>query len=140
VGFVVDSGKDELRQEMDFEAGPSVTSRMGGRRGMKDGELTIRVTAEASTVTLELNGAIDLANASTLENQLRSTEKYMAPWLVRVDLAGLEFIDPTGLSKLITAADRAFRGGWSFQLGGAQGQVARALEITGLSERFDKLG
>jgi anti-sigma B factor antagonist len=137
--LLVESVKDELRQEMDLEAVPFVNGRIGGRRGMKDGELTIRLTAEDSTVTLELSGAIDLANASTLDNELRSTEKYMAPRLIRVNLAGLEFIDTTGLSKLITAANRAFRGGWSFQLGGAQGQVARALEITGLSERFDKL-
>jgi anti-anti-sigma factor len=131
---------DELRQEIDLEAVPSVNGRIGGRRGMKHGELTIRLTAEDSIVTLELNGAIDLANASTLDSELRSTEKYIAPRLIRVNLAGLEFIDTTGLSRLIAASNRAFRGGWSFQVGGAKGQVARALEITGLSERFDKFG
>jgi len=140
-GFVVDSVKDELRDHRAPEAGqPGASTRVAGRRGVKDGELTITVMTEASGVTLELNGSVDLSNATTLESELQGTEQNLAPKLIEINLAGLDFIDTTGLSKLIAAANRAYRGGWSFRVGGAGGQVARALEITGLAERFDAIG
>jgi len=79
---------------------------------------------------LELSGEVDMSNAHQLEEALATALEGTDARLV-VDLAGLEFIDSTGLRSLVrfhqrdqTETEIVWRN--------ARGQVAEVLEITGL--------
>ena len=79
---------------------------------------------------LELSGEVDMSNPHQLEEALATALEATDARLV-VDLAGLEFIDSTGLRSLVrfhqrdqTETEIVWRN--------ARGQVAEVLEITGL--------
>lgn len=86
--------------------------------------------AGADESILELSGEVDMSNAHQLEEALATALEATDGRLV-VDLAGLEFIDSTGLRSLVrfhqldqTEIEIVWRN--------ARGQVAEVLEITGL--------
>src|SRR4051812_50157648 len=91
----------------------------------------IRIRAEAEASMLELYGELELANAGTLERELRVLEESLAPKTIIVDLSALAFIDTTGLSALVSADRRARGGGWAFWLLGPVGQGGRVLLLSG---------
>lgn len=53
-----------------------------------------------------------------------------------LDLAGISFIDSSGLSALIYAYKRALESGGSLSLRSPSATVTRLLELTGQTERF----
>jgi anti-sigma B factor antagonist len=81
-------------------------------------------------VTLEVCGEVDMSNARELETALAKASETSPAQLV-VDLAGLEFIDSTGLRALVTF-HRRDRAETDIAYRNACGQVAEVLEITGL--------
>jgi anti-sigma B factor antagonist len=81
-----------------------------------DGVCTIRVT-----------GDVDLATADQLRDALVRSADSGLP--VLVDLAGVGFLDATGVSALIAGRQAA---GGRFRITGASGVVHRILSITGL--------
>jgi anti-sigma B factor antagonist len=55
---------------------------------------------------------------------------------VIVDLAGVEFIDSTGLSVLVRAQQQASERGVDFGVRNPRAQAHRLLSLTGLEERL----
>jgi anti-sigma B factor antagonist len=103
---------------------------------VESGELMIRLRAETEASVLEVYGELELANASTLERELRVLEEGLGPRTIVIDLSGLDFIDTTGLSTLVAAQRRAENGGWALGLLRPTGQVSRILELTGLTDEL----
>ena len=97
-------------------------------------ELEIEHHQDAHETVLVLRGEIDLASAPRLQLALANT--FAAdPSRIVVDLAGVEFIDSTGLKCLIEARERAADRS-SLVLRHVPAQPRRLLELTGLADVF----
>ena len=101
--------------------------------------LAIEVTADGDQGTVVLTGEIDLATQANLRTVL--TDLVVAGQIhLVVDLAGVSFIDSTGLGVLIGARRRVHALHGSVRLVNVNDQVMRVFEITGLDRVFDISG
>lgn len=101
------------------------------RLRMKPHPSTPGVLQEA--VVVEVGGEIDLHSAPRLREELgRAGAVSSPPPRVVVDLAGVSFIDSTGIGVLVGALKRAREAGGELAFCNAQSRVQRVFEITGL--------
>ncbi len=100
---------------------------------IRNGLLLVHQTQEANHTRLELEGELDLANAHSLELTLH--EALNRGDEVVVDLAGLEFLDSTGISLLVMAL-RAPNADRLRFLPSESPEVRRLLSLTGMDERL----
>ncbi len=77
-------------------------------------------------------GEVDLATAAVLRNRLLSVLQDRNPTVVDVDLAGVTFLDCTGLGALVAGYNTAVRSGCQLRVSHTQPFVGRVLEVTGL--------
>jgi anti-anti-sigma factor len=107
-------------------------------RSPAPGALSIACAIDNGTASLSLEGELDLATASALEARLSELEEDGSTDFV-LDLAGLAFIDSTGLRVLLQADARARERGHELTLHPARETVQRVFEVTGAQEvlRFD---
>jgi anti-sigma B factor antagonist len=77
-------------------------------------------------------GELDIATAPELERVL--LDDRVAGDVVVLDLAGLEFMDSTGLRVIVRAAEAARRDGWELRLRSARPEVQRIFDLTGVLE------
>lgn len=93
---------------------------------------TLRIDVEQGDGVriVRLTGELDLVYA----DEVRATLTSVVGQTVIVDLAGLEFIDSSGLSALLTARRRVASGGDRLVLLGARGAALRAFEVAGLDD------
>lgn len=95
---------------------------------------SLSVESQANGVVV-VAGELSLAEAPILERHLADVlSKTSSP--VVVDLAGVEFIDSTGLSVLVRAQQRATERGVEFGVQNPRAQAHRLLSLTGLEERL----
>lgn len=96
-------------------------------------ELTCEVVPERDVVRVRPVGALDVATASMLEEQLSELRSARFRELI-VDLRGLVFMDSTGL-RLLLRWDAAARSD-GFRLGFVPGapEVQRVFELTGTTD------
>lgn len=95
----------------------------------------VEVRSEGEAKVLSVSGELDLAAASSLEEELDRALTSGSQMIV-LDLGGLEFIDSTGLSVLVRAHQRAQDGGLTLGLVNPGAQVERLLSLTGLADRL----
>lgn len=88
---------------------------------------------------LIVEGELSLAEAPILEQHLSEALNTSASTIV-VDLAGVEFIDSTGLSVLVRAQQQASERGVEFGVRNPRAQAHRLLSLTGLEERLTIAG
>lgn len=102
------------------------------------GGLTISSAVQDGTVSLSLEGELDLAGARQMEESLAAVERE-SPSRVIVDLGRLVFIDSTGLRLLLQADSRAREHGYELVLRPGAPDVQRVFEVTGALEilRFE---
>lgn len=98
--------------------------------GTQPEEAALRVTTDPSTRTVVLEGELDLASTDRFVQALRPLLDHREP--VTVDLAGLEFMDSSGLRALIQSARKA----GTLVLLNPRGQVGQLLKLCDL-ERLD---
>ena len=96
-----------------------------------DGLLGVQQSSDGERLRLAFAGELDLANAETAESTLR--EALASGKDVVVDLAGLEFLDSTGVAMLVTAMRQVDGKRLSF-LPSEHETVRRLLKLTGLDE------
>jgi anti-sigma B factor antagonist len=84
-------------------------------------------------VTLALSGELDLVSSPILEEAFERVYETEAE-LIIVDLRGLEFMDSTGLHRLVAAQQRAVQSGRRFGLVRGSEQVQRLFDLTGIGE------
>lgn len=82
---------------------------------------------------VEVAGEVDVASAPELLAQAQKCLKSPVGGLV-VDLAGVTFIDSSGLGALVQMRNAAVAGGKDFRLASVPAPVRRLLDITGLAE------
>jgi anti-anti-sigma factor len=90
-----------------------------------------RTIAEPAQAVVVLSGDCDLSARDRMTTLLLAAVDD-AP-LVAVDLAGVTFMDSSGLHALITAHHSAQRRGRQLYVRGATGVVGALLELTGLA-------
>jgi anti-anti-sigma factor len=83
-------------------------------------------------VRVAVVGEIDLATAGVLHDGLRSVLSAQLPHRVEIDLAGVSFMDCTGLTVLVATRDAALLTGCQLRITNPQRIVRRVLELTGL--------
>ena len=84
-------------------------------------------------VRVRPQGELDIATAALLEEQLVLTEGTSAMRVV-IDLAGVSFIDSTGLRALLSAYARSKENGDRLRIVGASEQAMRLFTIAGVLE------
>lgn len=108
-------------------------------RGQSPGALRISSSASGQDgVRLALAGELDLAGAPQLERSLQTIEQ-QGPRRVVIDLAGLSFIDSTGLRVLLQAQARLGEQGSELLLAPGEPAVQRVFDVTGATRvlRFE---
>jgi anti-anti-sigma factor len=96
-----------------------------------DGLLEIRRGPENETCLIRLIGELDLANAGSVEKELRLAEA-QRPATIVLDLSRLDFIDSSGIALLIHAARRSQANGHKLGLIPGPRAVRHTLEICGV--------
>jgi anti-anti-sigma factor len=94
------------------------------------GTLVISSAVDDGTVSISLQGELDLASARQLETRLAEAEREGPARLV-VDLSRLAFIDSTGLRLLLQADARARERDCELVLRPGEPSVQRVFEVTG---------
>jgi anti-anti-sigma factor len=85
---------------------------------------------------LSLSGEIDIQVAEELIRVGGEAAAEAAPDPVEIDLAGVTFIDSSGLAALVAVRNAAREAGGGVRLSGVQPPVARVFELAGLQGAF----
>jgi len=99
-------------------------------RAPRPGSLSISSVSTNGTVSISLEGELDLASARKMEERLQAVDGE-GPSRVIVDLGKLAFIDSTGLRVLLLADARARDRGYELVLRPGEPSVQRVFEVTG---------
>jgi anti-sigma B factor antagonist len=91
-------------------------------------------TDTSSTVTVVLGGEIDLATAADMRRRLFDDT---SADVVVADLAGVGFMDSSGLRALLEVRSRLLAEGRTLTLVNLPAQVRRLFEIAGTGHLFD---
>jgi anti-sigma B factor antagonist len=106
-----------------------------------EGRNTVEIKSEGTDpVVVSVIGEVDLATAPLLEAELSAALATPGATGVRVDLAGVEFMDSAGLRVLVAALRTAEDSGRTLTVSAPHDRVRRIIEITGLSEVFGLAG
>lgn len=94
------------------------------------------------TVRVAVAGEIDLSSSGMLRVRLLNVLSTLHPHRIEVDLAGVTFLDCTGLTALVIASQAAARIGCHLRIADPQPLARRVLDLTGLLDaltaRFDQ--
>lgn len=108
---------------------------MTGAATSEPGVLAIEIERVGDEHVIRPVGELDLLTRSDLEQALLAAERGNARRIV-VDLAGLGFIDSSGLNLLLQADARSRQDGDRLILRGGSSEIRRVFEIAGLSDRL----
>lgn len=98
---------------------------------MHDSALNIKLAQVNGSAFLEVAGDIDAESAVELRDVLESLHLDKQ---VVIDMAGVEFMDSSGIKVLLDRMVRIRAGGGSVCISRPSRQVRRVVEITGLAE------
>jgi anti-anti-sigma factor len=85
-----------------------------------------------STARVAVVGEVDLSTAHVLRDRLLGALRGQAPAVLDVDLAGVTFLDCTGISALVAVRNAAMDTGCQVRVTHPQPIVRRVLDVTGL--------
>jgi anti-sigma B factor antagonist len=100
-----------------------------------DIEITSEIAANGEAVVTVV-GAIDLASRDQLLTAAHAALNDSAAKALVLDLAGITFIDSTGIGAIVELAGDADDVGRGFSLRKPSARVTRILEMTGLSQQW----
>ena len=84
------------------------------------------------TVRVAVAGEIDLSNSDLLNVRLLNILSTLHPHRIEVDLAGVTFLDCSGLTVLVSLGQAATHTGCRLRITNPQPLVRRLLDLTGL--------
>ncbi|MFI5833323.1 STAS domain-containing protein [Micromonospora sp. NPDC051300] len=84
-------------------------------------------------VVLMVSGEVDMATSDDLARALTDLLRQRSPRRLLVDLAGVRFLDSSGIQALVVGAQRACHHGCDLALVNVPKPVRRVLEITGVA-------
>jgi anti-sigma B factor antagonist len=88
------------------------------------------------TIHVSVAGSLDLARAYDFDDAMRRIERD-APGRLLLDLRGLEFLDSSGLSRLVALRRRCRRTGRRLVLVRGSHAVQRLFALTAMNEHFE---
>ena len=91
-----------------------------------------------TTAEVVLDGELDISTYEDARARLAEAER-AAPELLVVDLAGLRFVDSTGVRLILSADERAREAGRRLALRLGDGPARRVFAALGLVDRFEVL-
>jgi anti-anti-sigma factor len=112
---------------------------MSADTGVPEVWLSVTAQPEQAGVRLIVTGEIDPSTADVLRHAVGEALD-THPTAIAVDLAGVTFMDSTGIGALVQARKRAVAGGTALTVVDPQPSVRRILEITGLLGWFTSTG
>jgi anti-sigma B factor antagonist len=95
-------------------------------------EVGSRLEISATATGWDVSGEIDAHTAPTLAAAMKD----LPSSVVTVDVAGVSFMDSSGLRVLIEAATRAREGGGDLIIRHPTPGIARLIEISGLADQL----
>jgi anti-sigma B factor antagonist len=98
--------------------------------------LSVNIDRSGSGIVFRLHGELDLSTAPALRESLSRALADECSDIV-LDLAGLDYLDSTGLSLFVGARNRAAASGVRLRIRNPQRGTRRLLEITNLQNFFD---
>ena len=101
--------------------------------------LSFATTVTGDTAVVALTGELDVAGAGLLEQEIERVAADHDASTVVLDLAGLEFMDSTGLRLVVLADTRMRESGRRFALVRGTPDVQRVFSITRMEERLEWL-
>ena len=84
-----------------------------------------------NVMRVALRGELDLSRTLLLDTELKAVEA-MKPRALVIDLRGLDFVDSTGIARLLGAKRRAVRGGWQLLIVRGSEAVQRIMAIAAM--------
>ena len=90
------------------------------------------------TAEVVLTGELDITTCEDAEKQVTDAEQ-AAPALLIIDLAGLQFVDSTGVRLILAADQRAREQGRQLAIRLGDGLARRVFAALGLLDKFDVL-
>ncbi|MEZ5225274.1 MAG: STAS domain-containing protein [Acidimicrobiales bacterium] len=97
--------------------------------------MDVIISRTANTLAATIDGEIDAANGHVLTTKIGRGIAGGVDEVV-IDVAKLEFIDSSGISRLVELRQMALDAGATFRLTHPAPNVRRVLEITGLLATF----
>ena len=107
----------------------------GAREAVGVGALKLTSERDGEIHSIRLFGELDLATADAVEDELSRVEASDARTIV-IDLAGLTFMDSTGVRLLVNASARTRKGGHRLALLRGGAAIQRVLQLTGLEDEL----
>jgi len=100
--------------------------------------LKISVDQEGNDFLVRVTGRVDVDSSPDLRDRLRTILSEEAlPQTIIIDLAGVSYIETSGVATLIEALRIARHHQTNFRLQGLSGAVLRLFEVTGVLALFD---
>lgn len=99
--------------------------------------LAFTVERDESRATLQVRGEVDISSADTLEQRIGQLRNGDVSELV-IDLAGVPFMDSSGLRILLKAHSELQEAGGRLVIARPSTAVARLLEVSGLDTHFER--
>jgi anti-sigma B factor antagonist len=106
-----------------------------GREVIGVGALKVTSERDGEIHSIRLSGELDVATAGAVEDELSRVEATDASTIV-IDLAGLTFMDSTGIRLLVNAAARTRKGNPRLALLRGGDAIQRVLQLTGLEDEL----
>jgi anti-sigma B factor antagonist len=97
---------------------------------------TVSTERSDAAVRVRLAGELDIGTADQAEEEIRQVESEPDATLI-LDLAGLTFMDSTGLRMLVAADARARDAGRELTIVRGPEAVQRVIEVTGLESKLN---
>ncbi len=97
--------------------------------------INIDIVNREGTLWVEIDGELDVATSPELEARLLEAEATDAPAIV-IDLAGVSFIDSTGLRALLAANVRGQADSNRLRITQGGQQARRLFEVAGVLDRL----
>ncbi len=98
--------------------------------------LSISTKEQDGRMVVAPAGEVDVSNAAELRDAIDSAlAKGDKP--VELDMADVTYIDSTGIGVLVGAAHRASEGGTTFSVARPQRNVARVLDLLGVTKELN---
>ena len=102
------------------------------------GSISITVDHSGSDVLVRLDGRIDVESSPDLRDRLSAIlSESPLPGAITVDLAGVPYIETSGIATLVEALRIARHRQMTFCLQGLSGSVLRLFEVTGVLALFE---
>jgi anti-sigma B factor antagonist len=105
---------------------------------LSSSNLKISVDRAGKDAIVQLSGRVDVDSSPELRDRLRTLlSEEVLPQTIIVDLAGVSYIETSGIATLIEALRIARHHQTKFRLQGLSGAVLRLFQVTGVLALFD---